>query len=125
MIQDKVYPVEVHRIAAEMSMHAWNKAQGWVCFRLADGSPVDHTVYATRIEAVKAMRWNRDNVIYLEIQPDVMTLREADAVLKYARALHDAGFRIPSPEFDFDDSMPMFAEDRRKQIRHLASGGKK
>ena len=117
---NRVYPTEVHRIADEMTMHAVAKSHGWVCFRLQDGAPIGHMAYPTRSEAVRFMRWDLDNVLYLEIQPDGMSLREAEAVLKYARALHDAGFRIPGPEFEYDASMPTFAADRRSQISHLA-----
>jgi hypothetical protein len=111
------------RISDEMTMHALAHAEGWVCFRLSDGTPLDHAVYARRIEAVKAAGWDCDRFIYLEVQPDAMTPRNADAVLAYARALHDAGFRIPSPEFEYDPTMPLMRHDRIASIRHLASGG--
>jgi hypothetical protein len=54
-----------------------------------------------------------------------MEPREAQAFLDYARMLHDADFRLPDPDFDFDSSMPTFSWDKRAQISHLASGGKK
>ncbi len=111
-------------MADEMTMHAVARSQGWAVFRLADGTPADHTPYPARTEAVAAMRWDRDNFLYLEIQPDGMEPRAAQAVLNYARALHDAGFRLPDPEFDYDASMPAFSWDRAKTIRHLVSGGK-
>ena len=125
MPETKVYSDDAKRISHEMTMHAVAKSQGWATFRLSDGSPVGHNAYPTRVEAVMSMRWDRDNILYLEIQPDGMTLREAEAVLTYARTLHNAGFRIPAPEFEFDASMPTFAWDRANQIRHLASGGKR
>jgi hypothetical protein len=122
--QTKTYSDAARRIMAEMTMHAVARSQGWVAFKLEDGSPLDHVSYESRFDAVKAAKWDRDRFIYLEIQPDGMTLQEAHAVLVYARALHAAGFRIPGPEFEYDASMPMFAADRAKQIRHLASGGR-
>jgi hypothetical protein len=112
------------RIADEMTIHAIAKSEGWVAFWLADGRPLDHVCYPSRVEAVRAAKWNRDNVIYLETQPDAMGVHEAMACLKYARALHAAGFRIPAPEFEFDASMPFLVTDRAKQVRHLASGGR-
>jgi hypothetical protein len=113
------------RISSEMTLHALNHAEGWVAFALQDGSPLDHTVYETRVDAVKAAKWDRDRFIFLEVQPDAMNVREAETVLGFARMLHDAGFRIPSPEFEFDPTMPLLASDRAKTIRHLASGGRR
>lgn len=116
---------DARRIADEMTMHAVAKSQGWAVFSLSDGRPLDHCPYPTRTLAVRAAKWDRDNYLYLEIQPDGMQPKEAEAVLSYARALHNAGFRLPDPEFDYDASMPTFSWDRSKQIRHLASGGRK
>jgi hypothetical protein len=107
-----------------MTMHAVAKSEGWACFRLSDGAPVDHVPYPTRVEAVRAMKWDRDRVMYLEIAPDAMDISVADASLRFARMLHDRGFRLPSPEFEFDPTMPLLPADRLATIRHLASGGK-
>lgn len=124
-IKEQTYTDDAKRICNEMNLHAVAKSQGWVVFRLSDGSPVDHVPYPTRIEAVRHMRWDRDNFLYLEIAPDGMpSAAEAQGVLDYARALHDAGFRLPSPDFDFDNTMPAFGWDKKKTIRHLTSGGK-
>lgn len=112
------------RIADEMTIHAIAKSEGWVAFKLADGRPVDHVCYPRRIDAVKAAGWDRDNYVFLETEPDVASLQEWIARLKYARMLHAAGFRIPSSEFEFDASMPFLVTDRAKQVRHLASGGR-
>jgi hypothetical protein len=119
------YSDEAKRIADEMTLHAIAKSEGWVCFRLSDGTPLDHNVYERRIDAVKAAGWDRDRFIYLEVQPDGMPVKEADACLRFARMLHDSGFRIPSPEFEFDPTMPLLPSDRIKTIRHLASGGRR
>ena len=73
------YSDEAKRIADEMTLHAVAKSEGWVCFRLSDGSPLDHNVYERRIDAVKAAGWDRDRFIYLEVQPDGMPVKEADA----------------------------------------------
>jgi hypothetical protein len=119
------WPDDVKRIKHAMDTHAVAKSVGWVAFRLADGtSPDSNTVYERRVDCVKHQGWDRDNVIYLDIQPDGMSFGEAEAVLSFARSLHDAGFRIPNPEFDFDPVMPHQTADRRKKIAHLASGGK-
>lgn len=112
------------RIADEMTLHAVARSQGWAVFHLSDGRPFDHTPYPRRVEAVKATGWDRDNYLYLEIAPDGMEPRAAEAVLSYARMLHNAGWRLPAPDFDFDASMPAFEWDQKKTIRHLVSGGK-
>lgn len=116
------WPDDVRRVKDEMDMHAVAGARGWVAFHLADGRPLDHTAYPVRILAVKAAKWDRDNYMYAEIQPDGMPYREASAVLKYARSLHEAGWRIPDPEFDYDASMPRTAADRKRMARQLVSG---
>lgn len=118
------YGDDARRIADEMNMHAVAKSEGWAVFRLSDGSPFDHVPYARRTDAVKATGWDRDRFLYLEIQPDGMSGKEADAVLRYARMVHDAGFRIPSPDFEYDPAMPLMPHDRLATIRHLASGGR-
>lgn len=119
------WPDEVKRLKYAMDTHAVAGSRGWVAFRLADGtSPDNHTVYETRVEAVRHQNWDRDNMIYLEIIPGGMPYGEAEAVLQFARALHNAGFRIPSPDYDFDPTMPYQTSDRKKKIAHLASGGK-
>ena len=112
------------RIADEMTMHAIMHAEGWAAFRLSDGSALDHVAYERRTDAVRAAGWDRDRVMYLEIQPDGMTIQAADACLRFARILHDAGFRIPSPEFEYDPTMPLLAHDRLATIRHLSAGAR-
>lgn len=97
----------------------------WAAFALADGRPIGHVAYDTRVEAVKACKWDRDNYLYLRVTPDGMQPKEAEAVLKYARFLHDQGWRLPDPEFDYDASMPTYSWDRIRMARHLISGGKK
>lgn len=114
------------RIADAMTLFAIAGLAGrWASFRMDDGNEVHRNAsYATRIEAVKAARWDRDTTVYLEIQPDGMQPAEAQAFLDYARFLHAQGWRLPDPEFDFDGGMPAFAHDQRATARHLISGGK-
>lgn len=114
------------RIADAMTMHAlMGQAGCWAAFRMSDGRPVDGAAHPARESAVKAAGWDRDTTVYLEIQADGMPPEAAQACLSFQRALHDAGFRLPSPDFHFDISRPMFAWDRRAMIEHLASGGRK
>ena len=118
------WPDEIRRIKDEMDMHAALKQRGWVVIALADGSPLDHAAYPTWNDAVKAAKWNRDNYMFLEIQPDGMTYREAHAVLDYARKLYDGGYRIPNPEWDahMASTMPIQKHDRKIMLRQLISG---
>ena len=108
----------------EMDMHAVAGAHGWAVFALADGTPLDHVPYESWNHAVKAAKWNRDNYMYLEIQPDGMTYKGAHAVLTYARVISKMGYRIPSPEWqDYQaTSMPLQRHDRIRAARQLATG---
>lgn len=115
------------RMSEAMTLHAIAGNSGcWASFRIADGREViPHTAYATRIEAVKFARWDRDNVAYLEIVPGGMQAKEAGAFLQWARFLHSQGWRLPDPEFDFDGGMPDTRADRLAMANHLISGGDK
>lgn len=114
------------RISDAMTLHTIaGQAGQWASFRMSDGREVHrHAVYPSRIAAVAAARWDRDTTVYLEITPDGMEPKAAQAFLDYARFLHSRGWRLPSPDFDFDSSMPEFAWDQRAMARHLVSGGK-
>lgn len=111
-------------MANEVNLHilSGNKLH-WACFWMKDGTPVDHVPYPSRIQAVTHMRWNRDEVIYVEIPADHMTEKEAEAYIRYNRFLYSQGWRLPSPDFDYAAGMPAFKSDRLKTARHLISGG--
>lgn len=115
------------RMADAMTLHAIGGNGGrWASFRIGDGHEViPHTAYATRIEAVRFAKWNRDTVVYLEIVPGGMEPKEAGAFLQWARFLHSQGWRLPDPGFDFDGGMPDTRADRLAMARHLISGGDK
>lgn len=116
---------EAKRIAESMTMHTLlGQAGCWAAFRMSDGMPVDNAAHPSRESAVKAAKWDRDTTVYLEVQADGMPPEAAEACLGFQRALHDAGFRLPDPNFAFDISRPMFARDQHKMIRHLATGGR-
>lgn len=122
---EQQYEDAARRIADSMTLHsvAGNKGK-WASFRLSDGREVNpHTAYDRRVEAVKHARWDRDTTLYLEIPPDGMTSKEADACLRYARFLHSQGWRLPDPEFDYDASTPTFKWDQLSQMRNLVTGG--
>lgn len=115
------------RMADAMTLHAIGGNGGrWASFRIDTGAEViPHTAYATRIEAVRYAKWNRDTVVYLEIVPGGMQPKEAGAFLQWARFLHSQGWRLPDPEFDFDGGMPDMRADRLAMANHLISGGDK
>lgn len=119
------WPDDVKRVKDEMDMHAVAGASGFAVLALADGRPLDHTAYPSWSEAVKAAKHDRDRYMFLEIQPDGMPYREADAALKYARIIHSMGHRIPSPDWQagpMASSMPHQPRDRALMARQLASG---
>jgi hypothetical protein len=121
----KKYSDDAKRIADEMTMHSVAGMSGfWACFDLQTGSPRDHTAYHTRREAVMAMRWDLDRTVYLEITPDGMTPKEAQAWLDWQRFLYSQGWRLPDPEFDYDAGKPELKSDRLAMANHLISGGK-
>lgn len=115
------------RMADAVTLHAIGGNGGrWASFRLDSGREViPHTAYATRIEAVRFAKWNRDTVVYVEIVPGGMEPKEAGAFLQWARFLHSRGWRLPDPGFDFDGGMPDTRADRLAMARHLISGGVK
>lgn len=116
---------EARRIADAMTMHSvCGQAGRWASFRMSDGREVHRAqTYPTRIEAVRLARWDRDTTVYLEITPDGMQPKEADAFLKYARFMHSQGWRLPDPAFDYDAGLPALKSDRLAMARHLISGG--
>lgn len=112
---------DARRMADAVTLAAVAGSYGyWLAFHLSDGRPADRVPYETRYDAVRAMRWDRDLFVYVLVPPDGMQPKEADACLNYARALHDAGFRLPDPEFiDVTPTMPALKRDQRLQIKYL------
>lgn len=113
---------DARRMADAMTLHTVAGSAGkFVAFRLQDGRPANNVAYDAYWDAVRDMRWDRDRFVYLKVAPDGMQPKEAEAVLKYARALHDAGFRLPAPDdqINTEFDMPLLKMDRRRQIRLL------
>lgn len=115
------------RISEAMTLHTLAGSAGkWASFRMSDGREVQAgTAYDSHYDAMRHARWDRDTTVYLEITPDGVPEHEAEGLLRYARNLYAAGFRIPSPEFSYDPTMPLLKSDQARTIRHLASGGKR
>jgi hypothetical protein len=115
-----VYSDAAKRISSSVNLHAFaGQAGKWASFALQDGR-TDNVAYDTRREAVRFKNWDRDRFVYILIPPDGMGPREAEAALKYARALHDAGYRLPDPELiDSMPTMPALPSDKKLQIEYL------
>jgi hypothetical protein len=115
----------VKRIKYAMDIHAVAGSYGWAAFKLEDGS-TDNVAYESWKAAVKSTKWDRDNYMYLEIQPDGMHSElEAAAVFDYARTLHKGGYRIPSPDWEagaLASSMPNQPWDKKTMAKQLISG---
>jgi hypothetical protein len=118
------WPDDVKRVKDELDMHAVAGSFGFVAIALADGSPLDHTAYPTWNDAVKAAKWDRDNFMFPEIQPDGIPYREAAAILEYARVIHSMGYRIPDPGWEHGEAtqMPRTAFDRIRAAGQLKAG---
>jgi hypothetical protein len=69
----------------------------WVAIKLSDGGS-DGVLYATRKEAIKH-QVHEKQCLYVRIPPfgDMMTAKEAQALLNLNRSLYDAGYRLQDP----------------------------
>lgn len=121
---DLIVSDEAKRISEAMTLHTLAGSAGkWASFRMSDGHEVQKlTAYDSHYDAMRHAKWDRDTTIYLEITPDGVPAHEAEGLLRYFRTLHAAGFRIPSPSFSYDPTMPLLKSDQLKTIRHLARG---
>ena len=120
---------DARRIADAMNLHAVARSKGWVVFALADGrSPDNNTPYENISDAYRAMKWDRDRYIYLEIQAGGVIDSVIQGYLDYARMLHDAGARMPDPrDWDATDrdfpyhTPPLMRSDWSRQINELVN----
>jgi hypothetical protein len=121
------YSDDARRMADTMNLHAIAKSKGWAIFALADGRSPDMTPYPEIGDAYRAMKWDRDNYLYLEIPAGgVNDPAEMQACLDYARTLSKAGYRLPDPrDFNAPDARfpvhqpPVMRRDWARQIRDL------
>jgi hypothetical protein len=121
------YPDPVLRVKDTMDMHAVAGGYGYVVFSLQDGRPLSHETFPSRGHARKeAEKKTQDALLILEIQPDGMTYREAEAVLKYERTLWSAGCRTPDTLETEENSgllsMPHQKWDRQRMLQQLKTG---
>jgi hypothetical protein len=100
---------------------------GYAVFNLQTGIPVTHDIYPSRGDARRiAERHTTDQLLILQVRPDGMPFREAQAVLTYERALISAGLRTPDFMETEENSgameMPHRSWDRQRMARQLRNG---
>lgn len=91
----------------------------WLAIRLSDGGS-GSDVYDTREDAIRH-QLRPEYCTYVQIAPDGMNPREAEAVLNYWRTLVDHGVRDDDPKL-LMPLMPLTSRDQARQIRILARG---
>ena len=122
------WPDPVLRIKDEMDLHAVAGGTGYFAFNLRTCKPLSRgNTFPSRAAARRnAEKRTMDHLLILEIQPDGMTYREADAVLRYERTLVSAGVRTPdhleTEENSGALSMPRTKHDQKRMIKQLVSG---
>lgn len=126
-LEREKWPDPVRRVKDEMDLHAVAGGRGYVPFSLVDGRPIGHNTYPSRRAARKyAERRTTDRLMILEVQPDGMPYKEADACLRYERTLATLGFRTPDALETEENSgllsIPRTKYDRKRMIRQLVSG---
>lgn len=121
------WPDPVLRVKDTMDLHAVAGGHGYVVFSLQDGRPLSPFAFPSRALARReAEKSTSDHLLILEIQPDGMPYREANAVLQYERTLVSAGIRTPDV-FETEEnsgllSMPRTRHDRRRMAAQLRKG---
>jgi hypothetical protein len=121
------WPDPVLRVKDAMDLHALAGAFGYAVFSMQDGRPITNDTYPSRARArISGEKKTRDFLLILEVQPDGMTYREANAVLSYERTLNSMGYRTPdsleSEENSGALSMPRTAHDRKRMAKQLVTG---
>jgi hypothetical protein len=110
----KTYSDAAKRCADTVTLHATaGNTMKWCAIRLSDGGS-DNIVYDKRSDAVRHQLWEQ-LCAYVQVQPGGMQAKEAEVFLAYHRALYDAGYRLPDPEFQ-QPYMPLNPTERRAQI---------
>jgi hypothetical protein len=121
------WPDPVLRIKDAMDLHAVAGGSGYAVFSLQTGKQLSNSTFPSRATARKhAEKRTMDHLLILEISPDGMPYREADACLRYERTLISAGVRTPDV-FETEEnsgllSMPRMPSDRQRMARQLIKG---
>lgn len=127
-MKTEIWPDDVKRVKDAMDLHAVaGMAGNYMVCSLQTGKPVTNDCYPSRMVARRfAERKTTDALLILQVAPDGMTYKEAEACLKYERTLYAAGFRTPD-HFETEEnsgllSMPHNPHDQKRMIRQLVSG---
>lgn len=121
------WPDPVLRVKDAMDLHAVAGGSGYAVFSLQTGMPVTGDTYPSRADARRmAEKRTTDHLLILEVSPDGMPYKEADAVLKYERTLISMGVRTPDHLETEENSgllsMPRNRHDRRRMAAQLRKG---
>ena len=108
--------VNLHAVAGGLLAEGEER---WVAIRLSDGGS-DGAVYDSRAAAI-AHQLRPEYCTYVLVPPDGMQPQEAEALLRYWRALVDAHVRDDDPSMPMP-LMPLTVRDQRRQIQVLAKG---
>jgi len=117
-----VYSDAARRCADVVNLHAYADPEStghFVAIRLSDGGS-DGALYDTREQAV-SHQLHPEWCTYVQIHPGGMTPQEAEAVLRYWRALSDACVR-PDDQSSAGILMPLTSRDQLRHIKVLAKG---
>lgn len=124
---DEIQQAAMH-VKGAMDMHALAGSAGQYCvFSLEDGRPVTNDTYPARgIARQYAERKTSGALLILQVAPDGIPLKEAEACLKFERALWKGGYRTPDYDWESMNSalleMPRMDHDKRRMARQLISG---
>lgn len=81
----------------------------YIAVRLSDGGS-DGILYDKWVDAVRH-QLHRDQCAYVCIQPDLMTVAEAAAFIRFNRAARDAGLPMADPDVHREVIVPTRRED--------------
>jgi hypothetical protein len=125
------WPDPVLRVKDAMDLHAVTHIPGdplhYAVFSMQDGRPITMDLYPSRARGrIAAEKLTTDLLLILQISPDGMPYREADAVLRYERQLNNMGVQSPdvleTEENSGILSMPRNRHDRRRMAKQLITG---
>lgn len=115
-----VYSDAAIRCSDIVNLHVMAGGVGrWCSIRLSDGGS-DGAIYDTREQAI-SHQLRPEYTTQVLIPPDGMSHQEAEAVLKYWRALVDANVRDDDPRLEMP-LIPLTRRDIARQIQILTRG---
>lgn len=89
------------RIADTYNLHRLAEGHAaigrWFACSLSEGRS-NHTLYDTKLDAVRGQRHNEQWYTFIKVGPQGMNPCEAEVMLKTARRLYDNGMRMTDPD---------------------------